>query len=554
MPSAEKVALATEDAVGADHATLPQVIDRLALIDHGRTGAHTAITRSDLTNRDGATVTAGMVVVQDTGNAGSFTRTTTQSSLRPVFVVAESITNTDTGRVAYAGYHTAVLVQGNVAIGDYLRTSPTLGRAESAGVAPARGAFARATSAYAGGGAGTVSAQLFGVTLAQPEYQPASLTNRKGSSTAVGDVLVVSAANASSAILGDTVSTFQKVVVAQAIIADAAAGEFALSGIVSAKANGPIALGQYVRKSATTLCIEDAGTAVGTTTAAPSGACGLALAAASGGFCTILLFPETQSISSSLPRSYLAGFAMANDATDPTNDWSFGPGACRDSGNTADIVNASTLVKQLDAVWAVGNNAGMRASGAAIANTTYFLFVIKRPDTGVVDFAADTSASGANIAANTDAAYTLKRRIGWLIRSGGAILAVKWDGDYCEYDVPQDDYSATNPGTGTVTPTLTFVPVGITGHVVMGVGFKNDSSTGSNALLMFGGNVTGAGATYLSLQTISLRSGTDDGTGAQVSARFNTSGQIKFDLSQSDAGTQVHITTMAVIDQRGSDD
>src|SRR3990167_1002756 len=111
----------------------------------------------------------------------------------------------------------------------------------------------------------------------------------------------------------------------------------------------------------------------------------------------------------------LTGLGLSN-GTDATNDIDIAVGAClSEDAAIADRVSmslTSILVKQLDAVWAVGTNAGMRATGLAIANTTYHIFLIKRPDTGVVDVAADTSATGANIAANTDAAYTKVRRIG----------------------------------------------------------------------------------------------------------------------------------------------
>ena len=118
-------------------------------------------------------------------------------------------------------------------------------------------------------------------------YDRATLTNSAAGSTAVGDVLAVSS---QTAILGDTVSSLQKFVVAQAIIANAASGEFARSGVVSAKSQGTIAAMQYVRKSATARAIEDAGVAVGATASPPQGAAGFAMAAASGGFCTIFLF------------------------------------------------------------------------------------------------------------------------------------------------------------------------------------------------------------------------------------------------------------------------
>lgn len=125
------------------------------------------------------------------------------------------------------------------------------------------------------------------------EYDAVLLTNSASGSTAVGDVLALSTAGDSAAVLGDTQSSLQQYVVAEAVIANAATGEFARSGIVSAKAQGSIARGQYVRKSATARAVEDSGTAVGATTAPPSGALGIALAAAAGGLVTCLWFGAT---------------------------------------------------------------------------------------------------------------------------------------------------------------------------------------------------------------------------------------------------------------------
>lgn len=125
------------------------------------------------------------------------------------------------------------------------------------------------------------------------QYDAVLLTNSAAGSTAVGDVLAVSTAGDSAAILGDTVRSLQKYVVAQAVIANAATGEFARSGVVTALANGAIARGQYIRKSATARSVEDAGTAIGATAAPPVGALGVALAAAAGGTVLMYLFDKT---------------------------------------------------------------------------------------------------------------------------------------------------------------------------------------------------------------------------------------------------------------------
>jgi hypothetical protein len=159
------------------------------------------------------------------------------------------------------------------------------------------------------------------------------------------------------------------------------------------------------------------------------------------------------------PTGHLYGCTLSNNVTDATNDIDIAVGTARSSDDTANILLASALTKRLDATWAVGTNQGMLASGAAIANTTYHIFLIKRPDTGVVDIAADTSVTGANIAANTNVAYTQIRRIGSILRESAAIVSFTQNGDRFVYNTITTDSSAV---TGTTAQTQTLrVPDGI---------------------------------------------------------------------------------------------
>lgn len=94
-----------------------------------------------------------------------------------------------------------------------------------------------------------------------------------------------------------------------------------------------------------------------------------------------------------LPRSYLAGLGMANNGTDAINDIDIAAGECRSRDSTENLRLASALTKQLDVAWAVGSAAGGRDVGA-IADGTWHLHLIKRPDTGVVDVLESLSAEG----------------------------------------------------------------------------------------------------------------------------------------------------------------
>lgn len=125
------------------------------------------------------------------------------------------------------------------------------------------------------------------------DAETVSLTNHTGSAQVAGDVVAADTTQDSSVVLADVVGSFQKFVVAMQANANAAPGAYAKSGIVTAKAQGAITRGSYVRKSATTLAVETTGAGIGDTVNPTPGAVGLALAAASGGFVTILLFDRT---------------------------------------------------------------------------------------------------------------------------------------------------------------------------------------------------------------------------------------------------------------------
>lgn len=115
---------------------------------------------------------------------------------------------------------------------------------------------------------------------------------------------------------------------------------------------------------------------------------------------------------------FISGLTYANNAGDATNDIDVAAGVAVSAGGDYAIRLASGLTKRLDAAWSVGTNQGGLDTGA-IANTRYYLWLIARSDTGVVDALFSTSATAPTMPAN----YDQKRLIGWFIRSAGAILA-----------------------------------------------------------------------------------------------------------------------------------
>lgn len=242
----------------------------------------------------------------------------------------------------------------------------------------------------------------------------------------------------------------------------------------------------------------------------------------------------------------LYGLTLSNNVTDATNDIDIAIGAARSQDATTNMDLLSGLTKRLDATWVVGTNQGFLASGAALTNTTYHIFLIKRPDTGVVDVAADTSVTGANIAANTNAAYTQIRRIGSIIRTGGAIRAFYQRGDDFVWAIPAQDINTSNPGTAAQTITLT-VPSGIISTADIS---SESSNTGSNHYIFFSPLAIADQAASASASQFSMSGTVRIGIG-KTATLTNTSSQVRARWSASAAGDIWVVNTNGYNDPRG---
>lgn len=247
-----------------------------------------------------------------------------------------------------------------------------------------------------------------------------------------------------------------------------------------------------------------------------------------------------------LPRSYLAGMSMSNASGDTNYDITISAGECRDTANTYDIVFSSSLTKQIDAAWALGNNAGGLASGAAAlgsGTTTYHVHALYNPTSGVTDAGFDDSISATNLLADATG-YTSYRRIGSVvITSGDTIYQFAQWGDYFYLHDPILDVNAATPGTSGVTAILS-VPDGIS--VI--------------ALLNIAKDTAGLYVSPLAVNdeapslTVPPLASTWDAAGwhtESMQVLTNTSRQIRY---RSSTDATVNISTLGWIDRRGRDD
>lgn len=255
-------------------------------------------------------------------------------------------------------------------------------------------------------------------------------------------------------------------------------------------------------------------------------------------------------------KGHIYGLTLSNNSTDATNDIDIAAGEAVSTETSPGLmVLASALTKRLDATWAVGTNQGMldgteSVAGTPDVSTWYHIWLIERPDTGVVDVLASESATAPTM---PDAAYTRKRRIGAVFNdASGDILAFTQFGDEFLLNTSTNNYDQNNPGVSAVSVTLT-VPTGVKvvgkGHSVL---VNANVATGSALLLSALDRVD---ETPSSANMINANAGTFAGgsnlSGLDFAIRTSTAGQIRTRVNFSSTDVTLRIRTIGWIDTRG---
>lgn len=189
-------------------------------------------------------------------------------------------------------------------------------------------------------------------------------------------------------------------------------------------------------------------------------------------------------ISVTPPRGHLSGLTLANNGTDANNDIDIAIGEASSDATTPVLMQlTSAITKRLDAAWAVGTNQGGLDTGTKAINTWYYLWLIRRPDTGVVDVLFSASATSPTLPAN----YTQRRRLPGAVRTDGSgnLRAFAMAGRSIYWNAPIQDYSAAAARTLaaltiTVPPIVTLASVQVTVTSVSTAGFLSYQIGGSN--------------------------------------------------------------------------
>jgi hypothetical protein len=183
-------------------------------------------------------------------------------------------------------------------------------------------------------------------------------------------------------------------------------------------------------------------------------------------------------VQTQLPINYIGGLITSNNGVDPDADVDIAVGEARDSTNVDNMRLTAAITKQLDTIWAVGDDQGGLDTGSIAPSTLYAIWLIKRSDTGVVDALFSTSFTAPSMPTN----YDRKRLIGAVKTDGSSdILLYTQIGDYFRYDT---DIIDVNDGTITsLTPETAAlsVPPSSIAHIYGHL--KNPTETNSSGFL-----------------------------------------------------------------------
>ena len=208
-----------------------------------------------------------------------------------------------------------------------------------------------------------------------------------------------------------------------------------------------------------------------------------------------------------------------------------------------DFMNLSSAFTKTTSSWAVGSGNGSLDTGSIAAATWYYVFLIKRPDTGVVDILTSLSATAPTMPTN----YTLFRRIGAMLTVAGIVWVQFTQVDSNFYwTTPRQDINAATLNTTSLLFTLSVPPL-----IPVIADFNatvNNSASGAHALFQSTAHVTQTGNVPAGNLNVDAPS-TAIAAGARFQLYTNT-GQLRA-VSLSAANGTYNVVTNGWEDTRG---
>lgn len=219
-----------------------------------------------------------------------------------------------------------------------------------------------------------------------------------------------------------------------------------------------------------------------------------------------------------IAQSFLARPVLSTAGSSAS--FSVAAGTVVDSATLYPMVLAASITKTTSA-WAVGSGNGALDTGSIANATWYHAYLIRRPDTGVVDVLVSTSATSPTLPVS----YTQYRRIGAMLTDGSAHWTkFRQVSSWFEWSTPQA-VTVTTPSSTPATATLV-MPLGIKLMTRIRVTLV-DTSMSPNALLVFSTDLDTQVA-LTPLGNAQMLVGASAFQGAQIDVIADTARQVKY--------------------------
>ena len=252
------------------------------------------------------------------------------------------------------------------------------------------------------------------------------------------------------------------------------------------------------------------------------------------------------------PRNHISGLELSNNSTDAANDIDIAVGEASDSTNGYVLKLTSGLTKQMDNPFAPGTDAGGMFNASKETGISYHAFLIHKTDNGTIDVGFSTSVSAADIPSG----YAVFRRIGTVMTDfSGNIVPFRQRGDrFLLETISNDVASANDPGISAVTAILN-VPLGVVFRAIINARvFHNENNNDVKALFTELAapdyTATAVNNNYASIIFSTTATSYSTGHSAGLEVWTDTTKQIRYRLSESDADTYVDVWTLGWYDER----
>lgn len=242
---------------------------------------------------------------------------------------------------------------------------------------------------------------------------------------------------------------------------------------------------------------------------------------------------------------YFGGLTLSNDPGSPNGVFDIGSGAATSDDN-ADLMTAAAAFTKTTSTWVVGTGNGALDIGSVTTGSWYTDYLIKRPDTAVVDNLLSLSTTAPTMPTS----YTEKRRIGSLKTDGSAnIIAFTQVNSNYYWATPTLDVTTTGLGTSAALQTLN-VPPGVNVTPLCEVSISNALASTTTPVSVYLSSpdetdlATTATSPFSAVPGYSYLAVTTTGTPTNAACPFlttNTSSQIR--ARANTAGTTLTIIT-----------